>query len=486
MLLSNLGTFQRLYDQEKIRQSYVPDFSESDDAEDMIVLTEAVEEQQIRAEQNEHSVEEYPDNENPPNLIWRPSEEKDGLIYSSFAPFQSLYRSAKGGFIESAISQRLIDNSDCWVTSWENDTTIPLSDEEGWIYADLFDGKNIDSFGAITKNSRYRRRRLLRKRKIGPDAASWYHEMLDCSSLLMQQSGSSCNGCEQAAIQSLEKQLQNETSRQSEYQKFLLSISESEQGSLERESISALEEEEKELEEEVKELESKCHGLMQRREEVWSTGKKFEELIHGTFREGAFLQHILSLIRDERQSVGVFSVHTSDMLRRLQRYDVCNDVFHIWHDGVLGTINGLRLGRLPSKSVEWVEINAALGHSVLLLAIIAERATIEFTRNKLIPRGSFSRVVNMYGKEYCLYSDGGMFRRRGFNQALILFLECVDDACQRAMREEPALRFPYKMSRGKIGDLPISLGNDEQWSKALKYMLTHLKWLLAWVAKQYP
>lgn len=334
---------------------------------------------------------------------------------------------------------------------------------------------------------------------IGPDVVHFLF-----SSLLMQQSGSSCNSCEQAAIDTLERctcrvfftkskitisccrQIKDEETRQSEYEKFLLSISESEHHSFERKSIPALEEEERELQKEVKELETKCRGLVQRREEVWSTGKKFEELIHGTFREGAFLQHILSLIRDERQSVGVFSVHTSDMLRRLERYDVCNDVFHIWHDGVLGTINGLRLGRLPSKPVEWIEINAALGHSVLLLATIAERATIEFTRNKLIPRGSFSRVVNMYGKEYCLYSDGGMFRRRGFNQALILFLECVDDACQRAMREEPALRFPYKMSRGKIGDLPISLGNDEQWSKALKYMLTHLKWLLAWVAKQYP
>lgn len=174
------------------------------------------------------------------------------------------------------------------------------------------------------------------------------------------------------------------------------------------------------------------------------------------------------------------------MLRRLQRYNVYNDVFHIWHDGLFGTINGLRLGRLPSKPVEWVEINAALGQAVLLLATIAERANFEFTRNKLIPRGSFSRVVNMYSKEYSLYSDGGMFRRRGFNQAMILFLECVDDAGKRAMKEEPSLTFPYKIQRGKIGDLPISLGNDEQWTKALKYMLTHLKWLLAWISKRYP
>ncbi|CAI5705331.1 unnamed protein product [Peronospora farinosa] len=91
----------------------------------------------------------------------------------------------------------------------------------------------------------------------------------------------------------------------------------------------------------------------------------------------------------------------------------------------------------------------------------------------------------MCGKEYSLYSDGGMFRRRGFNQAMILFLECVDDAGRRAMKEELLLKFPYKVERGKIGGLPISLGNDEQWTRALKYMLTHLKWLLAWISKRY-
>jgi beclin 1 len=222
------------------------------------------------------------------------------------------------------------------------------------------------------------------------------------------------------------------------------------------------------------------------RKKTWQNAEDLDALIRGTFAEGAFLQHLLALSRDERQSVDVFSVHASDMLRRLQRYNVCNDVFHIWHDGNFGTINGLRLGRLPSKPVEWIEINAALGQAVLLLATIAERSNLEFTRNKLIPRGSYSRVVNMYGKEYYLFSDGGMFRRRGFNQAMILFLECVDDAGKRAMREEPTLKFPYKISRGKIGDMSISLGNDEEWTKALKYMLTHLKWLLAWVAKRYP
>lgn len=250
--------------------------------------------------------------------------------------------------------------------------------------------------------------------------------------------------------------------------------------------LRAIQEEEERLLEELESLEIETRQVKMKRQELWSTGKDLEQLVRGTFAEGAFLQHLLGISRDERQSVGVYSVHASDLLRRLQRYNVFNDVFHIWHDGMFGTINGLRLGRLPSKPVEWVEINAALGQAVLLLAIIAERANFEFMRNKLIPRGSFSRVVNMHGREYSLYSDGGMFKRRGFNQAMILFLECVDDAGKRAMNEEPSMKFPYRIQRGKINDLPISLGNDEQWTKALKCMLTHLKWLLAWISKRYP
>lgn len=250
--------------------------------------------------------------------------------------------------------------------------------------------------------------------------------------------------------------------------------------------LRAIQEEEGRLLEELESLELETKQVKMKRQELWSTGKDLEQLVRGTFAEGAFLQHLLGISRDERQSVGVYSVHASDLLRRLQRYNVFNDVFHIWHDGMFGTINGLRLGRLPSKPVEWVEINAALGQAVLLLAIIAERANFDFLRNKLVPRGSFSRVVNMHGREYSLYSDGGMFKRRGFNQAMILFLECVDDAGKRAMNEEPSMKFPYRIQRGKINDLPISLGNDEQWTKALKCMLTHLKWLLAWISKRYP
>lgn len=45
-------------------------------------------------------------------------------------------------------------------------------------------------------------------------------------------------------------------------------------------------------------------------------------------------------------------------LEKLERTNVYNDAFCIGHDGVFGTINGLRLGRVPG-----VPVRGLLSHS---------------------------------------------------------------------------------------------------------------------------
>jgi hypothetical protein len=62
----------------------------------------------------------------------------------------------------------------------------------------------------------------------------------------------------------------------------------------------------------------------------------------------------------------------------LARTNVYNDSFCIGHDGVFGTINGLRLGRVPGTNVEWAEINAAWGEALLLLYTIARKVDFIF------------------------------------------------------------------------------------------------------------
>lgn len=58
---------------------------------------------------------------------------------------------------------------------------------------------------------------------------------------------------------------------------------------------------------------------------------------------------------------------------------IYNSSYHR-HSGQFGTINNFRLGRLPSVPVEWNEINAAWGQTVLLLHALANKMGLKFQR----------------------------------------------------------------------------------------------------------
>ena len=77
---------------------------------------------------------------------------------------------------------------------------------------------------------------------------------------------------------------------------------------------------------------------------------------------------------------------------RLRQMNVFNATFHLWHSGHFGTINGLRLGRLPAVPVSWQEINAAWGQTVLLLASLARKIGLTFSKYKLVPYGNQSYI----------------------------------------------------------------------------------------------
>ncbi len=44
----------------------------------------------------------------------------------------------------------------------------------------------------------------------------------------------------------------------------------------------------------------------------------------------------------------------------------------------------------------------------------------------------------------------------------------------------------YRIDKDKIGEMSIKIqfNNEETWTKSLKYMLTNLKFLLVWLAKE--
>jgi beclin 1 len=96
-------------------------------------------------------------------------------------------------------------------------------------------------------------------------------------------------------------------------------------------------------------------------------------------------------------------------LDTLKKTNLLNITFHIWHCGHFGTINGFRLGRLPTVPVEWNEINAAFGQSALLLHCLAKKINLTFERYRLVPYGNYSFLESLteLSKQLPLYGQGG-------------------------------------------------------------------------------
>lgn len=199
----------------------------------------------------------------------------------------------------------------------------------------------------------------------------------------------------------------------------------------------------------------------------------------------------------ESDSINLRYNHDSKLLERLQKTNVYDDTFHIGSDDYFGTINGLRLGRLPNHPVSWDEINAAWGLTVLLLQTMAERLEYSFQGYRLIPMGSTSRIEQIEHvdgntnrvKTYELVGSGASLRhnrRTDFEKGLVAFLECLKQLGDFAEARGSDLRMPHKIKKDTIGDacIRIDYNNEENWTKALKYCLTNCKWILAIVARR--
>ena len=293
----------------------------------------------------------------------------------------------------------------------------------------------------------------------------------------------------------------------------------------------ALEKEKAELEEELVDLEAESQALDREEEAYW--------------RSRNDLDLRLAKFRDTCDALTASYDHDARHLERLQRTNVYNDTFCISHDGHFGTINGLRLGRLaPPNNVEWAEINAAWGSTALLLVTVAERLGFSFRGYIIRPMGSTSRIDRIDYPQSTAHSSaasstassrgpstpstpgsrtpahhhqqtqqpkvatlelfssgdlplGRQILHRRFNEAMVAFLDCLQQLgefvertdpkargtreARRATPDSAGLRLPYVISKDKIGGSSIKLGveTDETWTSACKYTLTCCKFLLA-------
>ncbi|KRZ70927.1 Beclin-1-like protein [Trichinella papuae] len=181
--------------------------------------------------------------------------------------------------------------------------------------------------------------------------------------------------------------------------------------------------------------------------------------------------------------------YANSCLKKLEESNALNMTFHIWHSGHFGTINGYRLGRLPDQPVSWTEINTAFGQAALLMHTLIKKAGLKLERYELVPFANYSYLVCLQsGKELRLYTDGGVkfnWHPR-FDQAIVAFVDCL---CQLEQRIRQLVgvdyNLPYKMRGDKIEDggnqysVRTHFNSEERWTKAMKCLLTNLKWALA-------
>lgn len=176
-------------------------------------------------------------------------------------------------------------------------------------------------------------------------------------------------------------------------------------------------------------------------------------------------------------------------LAKLHNVTALNDAFFIWHDGPFGTINGFRMGRLPSLEVDWTEINAAFGHAAMLVASIASRVGLTFEKYNVLPMGSYAKVVRVDDERIVseLYWDSKMFSynaKRRLNAGIKGFLVCVQELADFAQTADLSFSLPYDIVDDKVSGMSVVWGgNLVQWTRGLKSLLTNLKWLMSWASR---
>ena len=339
-----------------------------------------------------------------------------------------------------------------------------------------------------------------------------------------------CTECTDLLIEGLQKRLNTTTKERDAYITFLKKLAAStpsaEEVTAAEAALASTEQTEREtfeellaLEAEKATLDAECAALEEESRALDAEEEKF-------WRERNAFALNLSTLQSTRDSLTTKYAHDALQLERLQRTNVYNDTFCIGHDGFFGTINGLRLGRLTSPAVEWNEINAAWGQTLLLLATVAEKLGFQFQGYRLRPMGSTSRIDRLDHSQQSpqqsrrastlvlpdtashaaeqqqpkvttldLFSSGDValtriMSSRRFDAGMVAFLDCLNQLGQHVYLTSvkrnpgsPGLRLPYPITKDKVGDVSIKLGagfnQDESWTKACKCALTNCKFLLA-------
>lgn len=303
----------------------------------------------------------------------------------------------------------------------------------------------------------------------------------------------------------------------------------------------SLQEERERLEEECRVLRSRLESVRKRRQRMKLLMERdiSDQLSQWEQRYNQVSHSRSEALADYRSAASQHKL-TANRLDVALKWNVTNDCFYIWYRGPFGIINGLRLGSEvpalptgdPAKetanettapvanggggllgyslgfsadshpspteatiSVPWAEVNSALGLVALLLSTLQHKPNSGFHfKNEIVAMGSTSKIGVRRGESltyYDLYTDDNFhfFGKRNFNIALTGLVRCVAEAEETVQERDRTIALPHAIeasSRGDmtIGGLAIAYGADgETWTRAMKYLLTDIKWLVAFTTK---
>lgn len=311
-----------------------------------------------------------------------------------------------------------------------------------------------------------------------------------------------CEECTDTLLDMLDQQLKMTEDECKDYTELLEKLSSETEDADETEDaldieLQQLKEEEERLCAHLEAIENERKEITEAIEKEKERTKQLESEEKRMYQEYNEYKRQLLEYEEAQRSVDNQLKYAKAQLDKLKKTNVFNATFHIWHSGHFGTINNFRLGRLPSVPVDWNEINAGWGQTVLLLHSLCNKMNLKLERYKLVPFGNHSYIESLIdkSKELPLYGSGGFrfFWDTKFDQAMVAFLDCLQQFKEEVEKGNTGFCLPYKMDKGRIEDtstgtsysIKIQFNSEEQWTKALKFMLTNLKWGLAYVSSQF-
>ncbi|XP_050011829.1 beclin-2-like [Alexandromys fortis] len=312
-----------------------------------------------------------------------------------------------------------------------------------------------------------------------------------------------CVDCMNNLVRELDAQLTLVEADTEKYRRFVEReslVSEEEREAMNAEllpELRSLEQEEARLAQEQKDIDGQNARIEAELREAMSESWKLEQQEEEDLKEYAALTKKRLELIDKLSSVENRLADAQKQLSRLRKTDIFNMTFTILDEGPLGIINNFRLGRLPGIQVEWGEINTAWGQTALLLFSLSKLAELQFQRYQLVPCGDHSYLKSLAGDGMLpLFSDGShrVFHNNEFDCGMKAFLDCLQQFMEEA--EKKGLFLPYRIhvKRGVLEDtkgsgeccsISTHLNSEEEWAKALKFMLTNLKLILAWASSRY-